>query len=652
MSKHNKPEADVKKVIVAIHGIGDQTEFATIQKVAAQFCSYHKRAFALPLGAFHNGQEVLELPQPAGSAALLELLFAEVYWADIPRAVVNEGYKLEDAQAWAKTIAERVRQRAKDNGENYSEYDYRQLEQALREMGEALGVLGRVLRLSGRMGLFSFDLDRIILDYLADVQLVTEFKEERGRIIRRFSEKMDAIYQEASRTCSQLEIYLIAHSQGTIVGLLGLLSAICGKDPVYRRDKPPWLDCIRGLMTIGSPIDKHLALWPELFKEFLTPLHKPQYNANDLSAEYLPAPLRTWMYDEAPIEWHNYYDLGDPVGFELRLARVAFNTDKGAPQERNKWWWFKFPIAHDHQFTRSLFPGKAHNDYWTDPAVFGHFIHQVVYKDDLEIKKQAGKKFNKAPRDRRLHKLGSWFLPYITALALLFFAVYTIYKAVRNCLADDAIVTATQIFFNVGGGAALLGGLTVLARIPRLTRDLMWRLFSGVVFALGVVGYIKLIPHANRERLGQSFTFNQLDPTCALIGMVTLIAALVNVIARIYPMLGIKLLVWFGGAGMFVIIAKHPDIKFDKGEIWPVVLAGMFSLYLWWLTILFFDLVFIWRLYIRASVAQRRLFAISLERYGKIKSATRIEKFRQKAAGVRRRMRDRFTRSRILEPPR
>jgi hypothetical protein len=49
-----RPNPMTKKVIVAIHGIGDQTEFATIQRTAAQFCSYHKSTFVTPLGAFHK----------------------------------------------------------------------------------------------------------------------------------------------------------------------------------------------------------------------------------------------------------------------------------------------------------------------------------------------------------------------------------------------------------------------------------------------------------------------------------------------------------------------------------------------------------------------------------------------------------------------
>jgi hypothetical protein len=607
MAEQNTPEAGVRKVIVAIHGIGDQTQFATIQQTAAQFCSYHESTFATPLGSFHNGLATFALPEHVDSPALRELLFAEVYWADIPRAVVDEGFKLEDAQAWAKTIVGRVRQRDEAGGNEYGEREYSRLELVLSEMGEALGVMGRVFYLSGKMGLFSFDLDRIILDYLDDVQVVADFKEDSGRVIRRFSDKLNDIYKELSLKGERPEIYLVTHSEGTVVGLLGLLSAICGKDPVYGKDRPPWLDCIRGLMTIGSPIDKHLSLWPELFDDLLEPAHQPKNNAF--------------------IEWRNYYDLGDPVGFELPLARTVFNTDIKNPQDGNPWRWFNFPEAYDHKFTRSLFPGKAHNDYWTDPAVFGHFIQKVVYQNAQSPQKRADKKFDEPPGNRLLHKIGSWFLPYVAALALLFFAVYTVYKAVKNCLAgndNEAVETAKQIFLNVGGFTALLAGLTVTARIPRLTREWWWRFFGIVVFALGAFGYMntfdymKLISTVKREGLSHLLTSGQHTSGWGLVILASLIAVLANIVARKYPRLGVRPLLWFGGAGVLGVIAKHlyaTKGDTDRGAIWPVVMAGALFLYLWWLTILFFDLVFIWHRYIQTSLAQRQLNAISCAAY-------------------------------------
>lgn len=41
----------------------------------------------------------------------------------------------------------------------------------------------------------------------------------------------------------------------------------------------------------------------------------------------------------------------------------------------------------------------------------------------------------------------------------------------------------------------------------------------------------------------------------------------------------------------------------DRGPIWPLILAVAGFLYLWWLSILVFDLVFVWHRYIQADVA-------------------------------------------------
>ena len=42
--ENQRPRRDVKKIIVAVHGIGDQFSFATIQTVAHRFCRLFRRA--------------------------------------------------------------------------------------------------------------------------------------------------------------------------------------------------------------------------------------------------------------------------------------------------------------------------------------------------------------------------------------------------------------------------------------------------------------------------------------------------------------------------------------------------------------------------------------------------------------------------------
>ena len=50
-------------------------------------------------------------------------------------------------------------------------------------------------------------------------------------------------------------------------------------------------------MTIGSPLNKHVRFWPELFD---------RYKSKKADQAILPIP------------WKNYYDFGDPIGFNLQ----------------------------------------------------------------------------------------------------------------------------------------------------------------------------------------------------------------------------------------------------------------------------------------------------------------------------------------------
>jgi hypothetical protein len=73
-----------------------------------------------------------------------------------------------------------------------------------------------------------------------------------------------------------------------------------------------------------------------------------------------------------PIFWRNYYDYGDPVGFDLEITREWMQDNDWMPEEGAAF--FQFGNAYDYGFTRYPFPGKAHNDYWNDDQVFGHLV--------------------------------------------------------------------------------------------------------------------------------------------------------------------------------------------------------------------------------------------------------------------------------------
>src|SRR5262249_15169625 len=152
------------KIIVAVHGIGEQVRCETIQAVAYQFCKYYKASAGFPLGSISA-----KLVAPRGSTEVRgafmvesppdpklpkELGFAEIYWADIPRGPVKDLYTLEAAQKWAKTVVARARaideEKAKEKNtkKRFSASDYALAAQVIDEMIQTNQILGRLLFLS------------------------------------------------------------------------------------------------------------------------------------------------------------------------------------------------------------------------------------------------------------------------------------------------------------------------------------------------------------------------------------------------------------------------------------------------------------------------------------------------------------------------
>jgi hypothetical protein len=1033
-----EPNHEPVKVIVAVHGIGDQFAFATVRSVADRFCQYMGLPAAIPLGRFHGLRGTITGAYiPSGNMKFFPvgLGFAEIYWADIPRAMVKEGHTLEESKRWARTIVERLQLSATGLRRltKRQVQDNRLMVQVLEEMIQGVAVLDQLLLVARKAGLFSFDLNKLLNDFLNDVQVVAEFSGERDRMLKVFRDVMDTIDAQFPNA----EFYIVAHSEGTVVSFLGLLSGLA--DPNIPERRPDWGDKIKGYMTIGSPLNKHVLFWPDLFEAY----HPPAV-----------APARR-------IPWRNYYDKGDPIGFDLRATRnllklsgwsrsFEFNgpedieaasrveetrqtvaavrrraegaapastaimeawrevkktrrrttgADVGArPQvaearkrveearrraregvgaaaaaapavkalmmaalaeriadtatavpdpdkmaARALKWARKAeakvkeaekaaakadprrakaqrqaeearqmvasvkqragevhathqkarqlaaeapekadavadmpattkvekiekiavtqdakamavkaekdramareaetlaaealrlaveaerkadavgalpeaaeaiakakqaetkikqaekiaPVVdrvdeslarlHDHGFTRYYFPGAAHNDYWNDEQVFGHFIQDVVDPDRTrpKLKQSEPRVEYEIPRDRFVANLTSYILPYVFAAALLLLGVYPLYKSVRTSIAptEAKFETAGEILSNVLGLASLIAGMTVLARIPRLSGSPIWLGYAVLIFVAHAVVFHWLVDQKIRVKVGSFLLFinwgvlaivlgllvaalallawtvrrdapgtnlwpigrvgvfgvvvliilrvissiysGTIDPETHSVvsvtgpiadqamrrvfpatatGVLVALACAISLIAwrlsRNYPSLGMKPLIHTGGLLILVIVAssigsrqsqsqvaKHLQEKlvdperntvirlFDEaqresnqasrlqeraeqeadprakqakqaeaqkartrakkaqeeadakvsrvaeldrqadvfsgdGPIWPVVLAGLLFLYLWWLAALLFDLTFVWHRYIRHAVGLDRL---------------------------------------------
>jgi hypothetical protein len=529
-------------IFIAVHGIGEQSRFSTVRSVATRLAgsptllgngTVHPVA-EQPLGYFHSDVATLTSVRPLDdvkglSPGLASIGFAEVFWADIPQQVEHEGSTLEETKAWARTVVARARAHAEaakcDEDRKWIDLpDFTLAGEVLEEIIETVYVLENVTFLAEKAGLFKFDLKRILAEYLGDVQIVAEFGYYRTDIVGRFHRAMESIHSQYPLA----RLHIVAHSEGTVVSFLGLLHAMsqnrllpadspakAGLDDKWK-GFPEWLKQVRGYMTIGSPIDKHLLLWPRMWEGL-----KPQLANN--------------LFKDTPICWRNYYDYGDPVGFKLDSARLWLSKKVECTA-------FQFcgcsKCHHDIGFARYVFPGQAHNEYWNDCDVFEHFIKDVVHPE-------PGSRPT-PPQDKQLVKWLSPLLPYLVSFVVLLVGVFVLYKAVHAYThpGSDALQrfvryrelgitpqpeqSAGDLGLAVFGITALIAGTTLLSRFPRLafgsclparwrqgaktkmpglsknSPRVTWKLAGVVAFLLGCLLYL-VVPGNIRAEIGDRF---------------------------------------------------------------------------------------------------------------------------------------------------
>src|SRR4051812_18220783 len=153
----------ITKLIVAVHGIGDQYKYATIQGVAEQIAHFCGVSMPFPLGAFHpKGNQVSAYPFDAPAPDLKDFHgvgFAEVFWADIHQKAQKTENTIEESKAWAHSMVERMKGfdlSAKDaeagTGDNPS-VNYEMTSSVVAEMIETIAVLENLCFIAARAGL-------------------------------------------------------------------------------------------------------------------------------------------------------------------------------------------------------------------------------------------------------------------------------------------------------------------------------------------------------------------------------------------------------------------------------------------------------------------------------------------------------------------
>ena len=209
---------------------------------------------------------------------------------------------------------------------------------------ETLLDVGRKLALiSKKADLF----DKILRDFLGDVQMYAEVDHVHEAVNSAFRDALDDIAVVREKVADrekingdfESKIYIVAHSEGTVVSWKSLQLAAVEKDP------PAWLGEVKGLVTLGSPIDKHHLIWGH---------------------QNFPLDVPTVQRDK--IDWWNLWDYSDPVGHSLD---GIFGDGRAA--ENNQ-----FRRVLDRGNARYPIPGKAHVDYWKDINLYHVIIQEVM----------------------------------------------------------------------------------------------------------------------------------------------------------------------------------------------------------------------------------------------------------------------------------
>jgi hypothetical protein len=378
--------------------------------------------------------------------------FVDMNWADIMSG--EFGDVGQETAAWTDTLLDRLEMkeiRDKKNGTLAQDTESKWVLPVLYQVEETLIFMKSVLSIKTKK-----ISDMIFDQFLGDVQLYGEYLPIRGRAVRRFHDLMNKIEREhIKRECPnhQEQAYsngeqiirprytFIAHSLGTVMTMDTLLYGHLSKKiytdrrlaasldnlpfPQYTNDYDHeedartqqgkwkrdsvqyivdqkgeyiggnWIDNVHNFVTLGSPIDKFLAIWWQNY-EYL--------NYVDLFQN------RTHK-----IKHFNYCDEQDPVGHLLDLF------------EKQPVYKKIFEKHEDIVYNRYAVPGVAHVDYWGDYELFSRIVQCTIdNKPIAEVSKQEIFK-DFADKEGTYQKV-MWFsygiLPLLMTLVCSFFVLW------------------------------------------------------------------------------------------------------------------------------------------------------------------------------------------------------------------------------------
>ena len=248
--------------------------------------------------------------------------FSEVYWSDILTEAGPEA--LMPVSGWAKVMTARMKREGSAVPRWALEW--------LTHIEKTATLLDRLLawKEPAKRELF-FD------KYLGDVQMYGEYAKCSGKAVERFHAHMANIVKthKLRSPGTEPKILVLAHSLGTVLSFESLTRA------ATESAEHPWLGAVRVLITMGSPVDKFLTLWPKKFKYLATLSGDPP---------------------KQQICHYNYCEEQDIVGGPLDGARGKKLYDQ------------VFVNAGDSVYAHSPWPLLAHVAYWKDDSIYARAI--------------------------------------------------------------------------------------------------------------------------------------------------------------------------------------------------------------------------------------------------------------------------------------
>ena len=207
-------------------------------------------------------------------------------------------------------------------------------------------------------------------------------------------------------------------------------------------------------------------------------------------------------------------------------------------------------------------------------------------------------------------------MPYAAIAAVLLTGVYILYKAVMQAIApNDPLASSTSaILVNVLRNTFVVLGITVAARVPRLTKNTGLRAAAVGFAVLTCATYwvtAWLLPSITATGAEPVVLAGlTLPPGVTTVVLATIVIGLSYAFGAFLPSWGVTPLLMAGGLVVVGKIVAHvwtAKANEDVGALWPVFLAMAAFLYLWWLAALVLDLTVTWHWYIRGGRVLHRM---------------------------------------------